>query len=386
MSFLADDIKRGTLLRLIFLGHNKNIKFFDIDIEAFLVLDVKLHMDLIVAKFGARLRRQGEQIVVQVPGRGGARKYPARRVNRILIIGKSSISADAVRLAMKHGIDVAYIGRFGKPEARIVPSSPTGFTGVRHAQLHSAFTGKSLEYAKRFVSGKIANQRLMAAVAAEESASGTRPLKIIADSMKRAARARDIGSLMSAEGCAAAKYFSCAWHKVFKRGGRKPGGKDRVNAALNYGYGILYNEVERAVLFSGLDPFIGMLHSERYGKPSLVLDMVEEFRVSVIDSTVLPLFANRLFEKRDFTRQGRRYLMGERGRRKIVNEVFARLNERVPWKGSRRKLSDIITFQAQEFARALIGRVKSYEPFLAQRLMYEKSISSDRSLVAVPKR
>ena len=50
----------------------------------------------------------------------------------------------------------------------------------------------------------------------------------------------------------------------------------------------MYNEAERACLYVGLDPYVGLYHTERYGKPSLVLDLVEEFRVPIIDSTIFP--------------------------------------------------------------------------------------------------
>jgi len=342
-------------------------------------------MDLIVATFGTRIRRQGEQIVVQMPRQGATMRYPARRLNRILIIGRSSISTDAVRLAMKHNIDVAYIGKFGKPEARIVPSAPTGFTGVRHAQLRAAFLGGAFRFAKQFVLGKIKNQ---ITIATEMNRAGTatrRDLDMMKTAFDRASRAKNIGSLMSAEGHAAERYFSGAWSRVFRYHGRNPDGKDIINIALNYGYGILYNEVERAVLFAGLDPFIGILHSERYGKPSLVLDLVEEFRVSVVDAAILPLFANGLFERRDFSGSRSGYALGRSGRKKIIREIFAQLNRRVSWRQRQRKLADAITFQSQELARVLTGRVAKYEPFLGTKQLYEKSISVNRRLVAEPK-
>ncbi|MER3513307.1 MAG: CRISPR-associated endonuclease Cas1, partial [Chloroflexota bacterium] len=57
----------------------------------------------------------------------------------------------------------------------------------------------------------------------------------------------------------------------------------------NYGYGILYGQVERALVLAGLDPYAGFIHVDRPGKPSLVLDLIEEFRQAVVDRTVLGL-------------------------------------------------------------------------------------------------
>src|SRR5204862_398077 len=65
------------------------------------------------------------------------------------------------------------------------------------------------------------------------------------------------------------------------------GATDPLNAALNYGYGILYAQVERALLLAGLDPYAGFLHADRPGKPSLVLDLIEEFRQAVVDRTLI---------------------------------------------------------------------------------------------------
>lgn len=337
-------------------------------------------MDLVISTFGTRIRRQHEQIVVEIPNEASPHRYPARRLDRILIMGASSISADAVRLAMKHGVDISYIGKFGKPEARIVPSVPTGFTKVRHAQFRVAASGMSIAYARKFVVGKIKNQIAVATVLDRDAEA----VAMMRDGLDRAIRAEDVGKLMSAEGFAAERYFSGAWSHVFGGVGRDQRGGDRVNAALNYGYGILYNEVERALLFAGLDPFIGMLHSERYGKPSLTLDFIEEFRVPVVDAVILPLFIRDIFTPRDFVASAGKMTLSPYGRKKLVRYIFAQLNISVSWNGCEKKLSTIITEQAQELARSLMREEPSYEPFVADCTLYEKSIAPDRDLVEKP--
>lgn len=334
-------------------------------------------MDLLITTFGTRIRRSHEQIVVEIPSETTPHAYPARRLERILIMGSSSISSDAVQLAMKHGVDISYIGKFGKPEARIVPTIPTGFTKVRHAQFRVAFVGGSFFYARQFVLGKMKNQ-VATALALDRAPEAVASMQ---EALDRAMRAENIGALMSAEGFAAERYFSGAWSHVFGGVGRDQRGGDRVNAVLNYGYGILYNEVERAILFAGLDPFVGMLHSERYGKPSLTLDFIEEFRVAAVDAVVLPLFANDLFAARDFVASDGKITISPYGRKKIVREIFARLNATVGWKGCEKKLSSIVTEQAQELARSLLKDEPTYEPFVAPGTFYEKSIAADRCLV-----
>lgn len=337
-------------------------------------------MDLVINTFGTRIRREHEQILVEIPNEKKPHRYPARRLDRILIIGSSSISADAVRLAMKFGVDVSYIGQFGKPEARIVPSAPTGSTKVRHAQFRVALVGDAFSYARQFVLGKMRNQ-ISAAAALNRAPDAVARMQ---KALRQAELTDNIGTLMSAEGRAAERYFSGAWSHVFQGDGRDQRGGDSVNAALNYGYGVLYNELERAILFSGLDPFVGMLHSERYGKPSLVLDLVEEFRVAAIDAAVLPLFANNLFAPRDFIHADGRASLSPYGRKKLIAEIFAQLNAMIAWNGCERKLSDVITLQAQALARSLLKETPDYAPFVAPASFYEKSISPDRHLVEKP--
>src|SRR5207248_5647050 len=72
------------------------------------------------------------------------------------------------------------------------------------------------------------------------------------------------------------------------------GAQDLVNQCLNYGYGILYAQVERAILLAGLDPYAGYLHEDRPGKPSLVLDLIEEFRSYAVDRCVFALLNQRV--------------------------------------------------------------------------------------------
>jgi CRISP-associated protein Cas1 len=89
--------------------------------------------------------------------------------------------------------------------------------------------------------------------------------------------------------------------------------------------------IERACLYVGLDPYMGLYHSERYGKPSLVLDLVEEFRVPIIDSTIFPLFLNKQMEKAENfepTQPGV-YGLSNDGKRKIVRRCITVLTKAI---------------------------------------------------------
>ena len=170
--------------------------------------------------------------------------------------------------------------------------------------------------------------------------------------------------LFGTEGVIAERYFSCL-QKLHPFPGRKPRGRDKFNSAFNYGYGILYNEVERACLYVGLDPFMGLFHTERAGKPSLVLDLVEEYRVPIVDSMVFPLFLKGQMEKADnFVSVGTgAYRLSNDGKRKVVEAVYDRLNEQVDWDGKRRTVKAVIYHQMQSLGQHFTGKRDRYIPF-----------------------
>ena len=125
------------------------------------------------------------------------------------------------------------------------------------------------------------------------------------------------------------------------------GATDLVNQCLNYGYGILYAQTERAVLLAGLDPYAGFLHEDRPGKPSLVLDLIEEFRSYAVDRCVFALLNQRVPLAQD-----------ERGRLDDVTRT-KRINERLEseesYEGRKRRLRTIIQSQARRVATYVRG-------------------------------
>jgi len=110
---------------------------------------------------------------------------------------------------------------------------------------------------------------------------------------------------------------------------------------------------------------MGLYHTERYGKPSLVLDLVEEFRVPIVDSAVFPLFLKRNMERpENYERINPGvYRLSNEGKRKIVEAVLTRLNRQVLWDGKRREVKAVIRHQMQLLAQYFLGKRKAYKPF-----------------------
>jgi CRISPR-associated protein Cas1 len=127
------------------------------------------------------------------------------------------------------------------------------------------------------------------------------------------------------------------------------GAVDAVNSLLNYGYGILYSQVWGAVLNAGLEPFAGFLHVDRPGKPSLVLDLVEEFRQPVVDRAVI---AHLNLGEEIKLSQG---MLETETRKLLVGRILDRLQSTEVYQGRRYQVRSIIQMQARRLASALRG-------------------------------
>ncbi|NIO72731.1 MAG: CRISPR-associated endonuclease Cas1, partial [Anaerolineae bacterium] len=173
------------------------------------------------------------------------------------------------------------------------------------------------------------------------------------------------GQVLSAEGRAAQRYWEAIKQVLPQEygwpGRRRRGAKDPVNSALNYGYGILYGQIERAVVLAGLDPYAGFIHVDRPGKPSLVLDLIEEFRTPAVDRTVLGL-AN----KRVALDQDEKGLLTEPTRHTLAEKVLERLEKPEKYERKRHPLRAIIQMQARHLATFVRGDRATYEPFVVK--------------------
>ena len=267
-------------------------------------------MDLLIDSYGTKVGCSGERIVLSFPGIKEKKEYPIRRIDKIVILRPAALTTHAVKLALEHDVDIVYLGSFGRPVGRVFSSEPKGLANLRRAQLETSISKeKSLALAKQLVKGKCGNQiqylRYLGYQWRKDFSSELLQAQTIFDTIDLIpTSAKSKEQLLGIEGYVADRYFS-ALKKLYRFPGRKPQGRDKFNSALNYGYGILYNEVERICLYVGLDPYLGLYHGERYGKPALVLDLVEEFRVPVVDSTIFPLFlGKKLGKQKQFERVG----------------------------------------------------------------------------------
>ncbi|MCB9009815.1 MAG: CRISPR-associated endonuclease Cas1 [Ardenticatenaceae bacterium] len=340
--------------------------------------------NLIADQFGSHIGKyQGRLKVTQQ--KETLAQAPLLHLESVTIASKGvSISADAIAACTEHGIPIHFLSSSGTPYAALYSAGLTGTVLTRRAQLAAYADGRGVKLALAFAGGKIENQAALLKYSSkyrkETDPALHKELHWLAgeviDHMEELCTLDFVAlregycvdevreHLLSCEGRAAKLYWRGfglllgSGHSWPGREGR--GATDPVNSALNYGYGILYSQIERALVLAGLDPYGGFIHVDRPGKPSLVLDCIEEFRAPVVDRTVLGLL-NKGFA----LEQDERGRLTEPTRRKLAEKILARLESNERYEQKRYPLRVIIQRQARHLATYVRGERERYEPFRA---------------------
>jgi CRISP-associated protein Cas1 len=321
---------------------------------------------LIVDMFGAYLTKHSERLQIKVKG-SVVREAPLLDLRQVVVTAYgASLSTEAIRACCDRGIPIAFLSRSGAPYARLDAPALLGTVRTRRAQLLAYDDERSVSFARESVAAKLANQRNLLRYAGKyrrqsqtEAFQKLLDAAIRIDGLATTVAALDADSidelrptLMNLEAQAAKTYWD-AFGLLLPAGawlGRQHRGADDVpNACLNYGYGILYSQIEAALARAGLDSYAGFLHADRAGKPSMVFDLIEEFRQPVVDRAVLAL----LNRGEPITMEDGR--LDESSRRLVADRVLARLDTAEPYRRKRQTLRAIIALQAQRLAAMLRG-------------------------------
>lgn len=322
---------------------------------------------LILSGFGLFLGKKSERLLVR-KGKDVIYQFPFFRLHEVVVGSRGiTISSDLLEDLCLRGIRLSFLDHLGKPYAMITSPMLTATVQARREQI-LAFTDKrGLEFSKAVVIGKLKNQekllRYFGKYLKKEAEDRYKKIEAIASQLRNLwQKVPEIGgssvneargSLMGMEGTAGRIYWEgvkeIIGHKVEFFGREHRGATDAVNSLLNYGYGILYSQVWGAVINAGLEPFAGFLHVDRPGKPSLVLDLVEEFRQPVVDRTVIA-HVNLGIEIR--MKEG---LLDSDTRKVIGDRVMERLMSTESYQGKQYQIRSIIQMQARRLASFLRG-------------------------------
>lgn len=321
-------------------------------------------MQLVINSYGSYLQKRGDCFKVKKDEK--VFEVSVKKISSIMITTSAYITTDAVKLAMDHNIDVIFLDNFGNPYGRVWHSKLGSTTMIRRRQLEIAETENGLNLALSWVAKKIDNQikllKKLRKTRTRKSAEITGYIeklnnckKSLVDLSGNIEEMR--GTIMGIEGSAGRIYFECLSFLIpdrYKFNGRSRNpAKNEFNALLNYAYGILYSRVEKACIIAGLDPYVGIIHTDNYNKKSLVFDLIENFRIWA-DETVLKLFAGRKVRQEHFDKLKNGFTLNKNGKALLVEAFTKFLDESVRYGGRNIKRGDIIQFECHKIANELI--------------------------------
>ncbi len=336
---------------------------------------------LYITTQGAKLRYSKRRLTVEKENKQIA-AVPAVHVDQVLIFGNVSVTTPALSFLLENGVNTVFLTLRGRYKGRLV--GPTGGNSRLRLRQYERVSDPewALETARAIVTVKLHNTRTLLRRYARRTPSPSQGegrgegLTAAADQLTgliaRAGRCRTVNSLSGVEGRGAAVYFSAFRHLIqgeeweFSKRTRRPP-RDPVNALLSFGYTVLTHNVESAVRAVGLDPYIGFLHQIAYNRPSLALDLVEEFRCIIVDSVVLRCLNNNIILPTHFTiTPDGTYpvLLNDEGRSRFIRELETRFNLEFKHPDSKERVTYRRCFelQARQLARGLqTGEI--YRPF-----------------------
>ena len=353
------------------------------------------------------VNKEGERLVVKKEGKI-LHTLHIFKLDQVVVFGNVLLTPAAIAYLLRSCVDTVFLTRSGRYIGRLQPPYSKNIT-LRCEQFRRLHEERfCLETSMAIVSGKIANSRtILLRLNRNREGLGLEDRILGLKQMARKVdEAESMDALRGYEGRAAVLYFEgfakgfLADGVTFKGRVRRPP-TDPVNALLSLGYTLLFNTVMAVVSLVGFDPFLGCLHTVEYGRPSLALDLMEEWRQILVDSLVLSVFNLRTVTPADFltgkadaedleengvheisidemSASGGEGSEGppppaavkltDSGFRKFITHFERKMNERIQYQPTGQQLAyrDCIREQARHFARVVRGEEKSYQPLVAR--------------------
>ena len=322
-----------------------------------------------IDEYGTFLGKTSARLTISQSGQL-KKEVALSRIKSINILkGGISLSSDLIEACSLRGIKIFFLDFRNIAHTTLSSTASHAVANTRKAQFLTIESEYSREIARTLILGKLKNQRatLQYFYKYQKNSSNSSiklenvilSIKEVIDSLKIIElknRPDWLNIIMGKEGGVASIYFNAISCELLNelnfsnRIGR--GADDIVNSALNYGYAILTSFVWQSVINAGLEPFAGVLHTNRPGKPSLVLDIMEEYRAWVVDRNIIKLKAHL---------KGKHFL-DTPIKKKIIEEINNTMNKKYLYNGKNLSLQSIMQRQVYKLTGAFMqqNQYKSY--------------------------
>lgn len=300
---------------------------------------------------------------------------PMIKVDGVVVLGRATISPAAMIELLERKIPLSFLTGTGRYLGRLEPPLTKNIF-VRSAQWKaSGESAQAIHVVRGFIRGKLKNYRnsLLRAQRENEGLDLQAAIARLEQAIAPINNTEKIDSLRGLEGAGSAAYFGSFAQLIrvkefrFETRNRRPP-TDPVNALLSFGYSLLANDVQSAVNIVGFDPYLGYLHVERYGRPSLALDLMEEFRPIVVDAMVLSVINRRVLTVNDFTTEplSGAVSLSDEGRRSFLRayEQKKQSEFKHPVMGRKCSYQEAFEIQARLLGKYLMGETEQYPPLI----------------------
>lgn len=324
-------------------------------------------MDLVINNRGSYLHQRNDMFLIECDGKKSPPIAP-QKVKSIIISTGIAISSDVIMLAVKNNIDIVMLNEYGDPYGRFWHSKFGSTAYIRRRQIEVMESPEGLILAKHWIIEKIEHsaQHLKELgykrpSKADQIDKTIDELNINIEKLKKISGSVNEKrfNIMAIEGDSAQKYFaaiSSLMPDSFKFNGRssRPA-KDEYNCMLNYAFGVLYGKVEKACIIAGLDPYVGILHTDNYNKKSLVFDLIENYR-HIAWKIVFRLFSTKKVKKAYFDKIRGGLTLNTEGKKVLLKELEDELDRKVKYKNKHRTNLDVIQYECHQLANSLIEK------------------------------
>lgn len=310
---------------------------------------------------------------------------PIHHLESLCVFGASTISPPALDLCWEHGVAVNFLSQFGRLQARMTGVADTSVI-LRRTQFRAADDPRRCAgISRQIIAGKIQNSRNSLLRAARETESGDErsQLEEVTDALGR--QIHELGQvepsggvavdrLRGEEGMGSSRYFAVfslmlkqqREEFAFSTRSRRPP-RDRINCLLSFLYALVRHDCIAGLTAAGLDPFVGFLHVDRPNRPSLALDLMEEFRPWLADRLAVTLINRQQLGPEHFReREGGAVEFTDKGRKLVITAYQQRKQETMnhPLLDQNLRIAQLPFIQARVLARHLRGDIVDYVPFV----------------------
>ncbi len=315
------------------------------------------------------VKKRDGYLIVQYPDKRSI-EVPLIKVSQVVVSGDVTLTTPALHTLLEMGIEVCFLSMYGHFRGRLSPPVAKNALLRREQYRAHADQERALKLAQVCVTGKLENMRtiLLRANRSLQDGEVAEATVAIRNMIHQVPQSMKIGSLLGIEGNGSAAYFGVFGKLLrdlmtFVRRRRRPP-TDPVNAMLSLGYTLLLHQVSSAVQIVGLDPYVGFLHQPRYGRPALVLDLMEEFRPIIADSVVLNIVNHRILSNQDFHEELGVVHLKPEARKTFYAKFEERLQEELqhPYFGYRTSYRRCMELQVRLLGKWLTGEIPAYLP------------------------